>query len=183
MWERASGVASRFRSNLVVRVKEDLERLTTSLPHSRPRRHTSPSAEDGLLPFCTSGQSDKFLMRRLGVVASYSVNRRALAHARRLIDAHQYVLNSDWGEAQPKAADENAFRESHSWEEYAEWYLGLTEGASEDTKARYAFVYGDFRRVHRTGLIACQYRAAEWRHKEVELAAHDLLQHLDSKRA
>ena len=124
-----------------------------------------------------------FRMHRLRVVASYSVNKRAVAHARRLIDAHQYVLNSDWGEAQPKAADENAFLESHSWEEYAEWYLGLTEGASEDTKAAYGFVYGDFRRVHRTGLIACQYRAAEWRHKEVELAAHDLLQHLDSKRA
>ena len=29
------------------------------------------------------------------------------------------------------------------------------------------------------GLIACQYRAAEWRHKEIELAAHELLQHLD----
>jgi len=83
---------------------------------------------------------------------------------------------------QTKAADENAFLESHSWEDYAEWFLGLTEGASEDTKARYAFVYGDFRRVHRTGLIACQYRAAEWRHKDVELAAHDLLQHLDGKR-
>src|SRR6476659_9428742 len=54
---------------------------------------------------------------------------------------------------------------------------------SDDTKAWYGFVYGDFRRVHRTGLIACQYRAAEWRHKEVELAAHDLLQALDSKRA
>jgi hypothetical protein len=40
-------------------------------------------------------------------------------------------------------------------------------------------VYGDFRRVHRSGLIACQYRAAEWRHKQVELAAHDLLQELD----
>ena len=28
-----------------------------------------------------------------------------------------------------------------------------------ETKARYAFVYGDFRRVHRMGLIACRYRA------------------------
>ena len=52
-------------------------------------------------------------------------------------------------------------------------------GASDETKARYAFVYGDFRRIHRSGLIACVYRAAEWRHKEIELAAHDLLQHLD----
>jgi hypothetical protein len=33
--------------------------------------------------------------------------------------------------------------------------------------------------VHRTGLIACVYRAAEWRHKDIELAAHELLQHLD----
>jgi hypothetical protein len=56
---------------------------------------------------------------------------------------------------------------------------GPTDGAADETKARYAFVYGDFRRIHRTGLIACQYRAAEWRHKAVELAAHDLLQHLD----
>jgi len=38
-------------------------------------------------------------------------------------------------------------------------------------------------RVHRMGLIACQYRAAEWRHKEIELAAHELLQHLDNTRA
>ena len=60
-----------------------------------------------------------------------------------------------------------------------QWHLGLTEGATDETKARYAFVYGDLRRVHRTGLIACVYRASEWRHKDVELAAHDLLQHLD----
>jgi hypothetical protein len=26
------------------------------------------------------------------------------------------------------------------------------------------------------GLIACRYRAAEWRHKEIELAAHEPLQ-------
>ncbi len=112
-------------------------------------------------------------------VASYSVNERAVAHARRLIDARQYVLNSDWGDVQPTAKNENAFLESHSWDEYAEWHLGLTEGATDETKARYAFVYGDFRRVHRSGLIACHYRAAEWRHKDVELAAHDLLQHFD----
>jgi hypothetical protein len=112
-------------------------------------------------------------------MATYSLNPRAVARAERLIDARQYVLDSDWGETQPRAAAENAFLESHSWAEYAEWHLGLTDGAADETKARYAFVYGDFRRVHRTGLIACEYRAAEWRHKEIELAAHDLLQRLD----
>jgi hypothetical protein len=116
-------------------------------------------------------------------MASYSVNEQAVARARRLIDAHQYVLVSAWGDVQPGADDENAFLESHSWDEYGEWHLGLTDGAKDHTKARYAFVYGDFRRVHRMGLIACQYRAAEWRHKDVELAAHELLQHLDTTSA
>jgi hypothetical protein len=120
---------------------------------------------------------------RIQPVASYAVNERALARASRLIRARQYVLTSDWGDVQPKAEDENRFLESHSWDEYAEWHLGLTEGASEETKARYAFVYGDFRRLHRTGLIACHYRAAEWRHKEIELAAHELLQLLDRSSA
>jgi hypothetical protein len=114
-------------------------------------------------------------------VASYRVNRRAVTQARRLIDARRYVLNSDWGEAQPRADDENAFLEKHDWDEYAGWHIGLTEGATEETKARYAFVVGDFRRVHRSGIIAAHFRAAEWRHKEVELAAHRLLQYLDRK--
>ena len=116
-------------------------------------------------------------------MASYAVNERAVARARRLIEARQYVLDSDWGESQPTADDENAFLAAHSWDEFAEWHLGLTDGATDETKARYAFVYGDFRRIHRTGLIACQYRAAEWRHKDVELAAHELLQLLDKKSA
>jgi hypothetical protein len=116
-------------------------------------------------------------------MASYTVNDRAVAKAKRLIDARQYVLRSEWGDVQPNAAAENRFLESHSWPEYAEWHLGLTEGANDETKARYGFVYGDFRRVHRMGLIACHYRAAEWGHKEIELAAHDLLQLLDATRA
>jgi hypothetical protein len=113
-------------------------------------------------------------------MASYAVNKAAVANARRLIDARQYVLDSDWGDVQPRADEQNAYLESHSWDEYASWHLALTEGAKDETKARYAFVYGDFRRIHRTGLIACVYRASEWRHKEIEIAAHNLLQHLDA---
>ena len=114
-------------------------------------------------------------------MASYTVNKQAVTHARRLIEARQYVLDSAWGDVQPSADDANAFLKAHSWDEYALWHLGLTDGATDETKARYAFVYGDFRRLHRMGLIACMYRAAEWRHKEVELAAHELLQLLDRR--
>ena len=114
-------------------------------------------------------------------MASYSVNERGVEHARRLIDARQYVLESNWGEVQPPAKAQNAYLEKHTWDDYAGWFLGLTEGPADHTKARYAFVYGDFRRLHRTGLLAVHYRAAEWRHKAVELAAHALLQELDAK--
>jgi hypothetical protein len=113
-------------------------------------------------------------------MAKYTVNPAGVEKARQLIEARQYVLNSDWGAVQPNAQGQNEFLAKHSWEEYAQWHLGLTEGPQDGTKARYAFVYGDFRRLHRTGLIACVYRASEWRHKEVELAAHDLLQYLDA---
>ena len=112
-------------------------------------------------------------------MATYSVNKAAVARCRQLIEAKQYVLDSDWGDVQPNADAQNAYLDKHSWGDYSAWHLGLTEGANDETKARYAFVYGDLRRVHRTGLIACVYRASEWRHKDVELAAHDLLQLLD----
>ena len=114
-------------------------------------------------------------------MARYKVNRRAITFAKRMIDAGQYVVDSDWGEVQPKAVDENRFLKRHSWPDYAAWHLSLTEDANDETKARYAFVYGDFERVHRSGIIASHYRAAEWKHKQVELAAHRLLQYLDKK--
>jgi hypothetical protein len=112
-------------------------------------------------------------------MARYQVNDAAVEKARALIAARQYVLDSDWGAVQPNAEAGTDYLQRHSWDEYAAWHLGLTVGANDGTKARYAFVYGDFRRVHRSALLACVYRAAEWRHKEVELAAHGLLQELD----
>lgn len=83
-------------------------------------------------------------------MARYTVNDAAVARARRLIEARHYVLTSDWGEVQPQADDENAYLERHSWEDYASWHLGLTDGANDETKARHAFVFGDLRRIHRS---------------------------------
>ncbi len=114
-------------------------------------------------------------------MATYELNRPAFEHAKDLIEKRQYILNSDWGERQPSAEDENRFLDRHSWADYALWHLGLTVGANDETKARYAFVFGDLRRIHRTGIIAVHFRAAEWRHKAIELAAHELLQVLDRR--
>ncbi|HET9258578.1 MAG TPA: hypothetical protein VFP42_00445 [Acidimicrobiia bacterium] len=112
----------------------------------------------------------------------YLVNPDAVEKARALIDARQYVVRSRWSDAQPVASDEDDYLANHDWDEYGAWHLGLTEGARPETKSRHAFVYGDFRRLHRMGLIASVFRASEWEHKEIELAAHDLLQYLDEKR-
>jgi|SRR4051794_21527431 hypothetical protein len=114
-------------------------------------------------------------------MATYSLNQAGVEHARKLIASRQYVLRSDWGEVQPRAASENAFLEKRSWEEYASWHLGLTDGAQDGTKARCAFVYGDLRRLHRSGLLASLYRAAEWGHHAVAVAALELLMELDRK--
>jgi hypothetical protein len=116
-------------------------------------------------------------------VATYTVNRRGVAKARQLIAAHQYRVRSRWADVQPRAAEQNAFLESHGWDEYASWHLALTDGPADDTKARYAFAFGDFRRLHRMGLIACYYRAAEWEHTEVMVAAHKLLLYLDKSKS
>ncbi|SRR5581483_4547623 len=116
-------------------------------------------------------------------MATYSVNKPAVAKARDLIDARRYRLRSRWADVQPSAAQENAFLKAQGWEEYSSWHLALTNGASDQTKGRYAFVFGDFRRLHRMGLIACYYRAAEWQHTEVMIAAHELLLYLDKSRA
>lgn len=116
-------------------------------------------------------------------MASYTLNQAGYEKAKALFDGRQYVVRSKWTDVQPSAEQENAFLESHVWPEYGAWHLALTDGVGEETKARYGFVFGDFRRLHRMGLIACQFRAAEWNHKEIELAAHELLQHLDERRS
>ena len=113
-------------------------------------------------------------------MAKYTVNEAGVQHARELIDARRYVLRSRWGDVQPSAADGTRYLKKHSWDEYGAWHLGLTEGATEETKRRYAFVVGDFRRLHRMGIISCYYRAAEWRHVAIYRAAHDLLERIDS---
>ena len=105
------------------------------------------------------------LGERFARVASYTVNERAVEKAKRLIESRQYVLNSQWGDVQPDAAAENAYLESHSWDEYGEWYLGLTEAPSDESKARYAFIgqrSGGTRRSNsqRTSCCSCFDEAA-----------------------
>jgi hypothetical protein len=112
-------------------------------------------------------------------MAKYRLNKRAVTKARQMIDAHQYDLNTAWSEGQPSTDDQNAYIDRHGLDAFAEWHLAIDTEASEDTKDRENFPYGDFRRVMRSGLIAAKQRAAQNDHTEIEKAADRLLQHLD----
>ena len=81
-------------------------------------------------------------------MATYLLNTDAVDFVEELISKRRYVLQSTWTEANPDAETENAFLERHDWVAYGRWHLGLTEGASEETKGRFAFCVGDFSRVH-----------------------------------
>ena len=112
-------------------------------------------------------------------MATYELNEAAVAYAKELIRAKKYVLDSDWGRVQPSAEEQNAFLAKHSWDEYAGGTSASPWARTTRPRPGTALSMATFRRLHRTGLIACVYRASEWRHKAIELAAHDLLQLLD----
>jgi hypothetical protein len=116
-------------------------------------------------------------------VPNYRVNKDAVAQARQLIDARKVDTDTEWSDAAPSADDENAEIERHGYEGYGRWHLAIDPDASEETKKRYAFPYGDFRKVNRAALIHAKQRASQNGHDAIERAADQLLTYLDEKRA
>lgn len=113
---------------------------------------------------------------------TYRVNQDGVAQARELIDAGKYDADTEWSDAAPSADDENAEIEKHGYEAFGAWHLAVDPDASEETKGRYTFPYGDFVKVNRAALIHAKQRAAQNDHDEIEKAADRLLQRLDQKR-
>lgn len=104
------------------------------------------------------------------------LNGTGYDHARRLVEDGRLVLDErdDWSEHQPTAAQENAFIEEHGYGEYSKWHLGVDDEQSQDTKARYKFPYGDFKDVHRCGVLAAESRAGQRGYDDIESAAAHL---------
>lgn len=115
-------------------------------------------------------------------MTTYRVNDAAVAQARKLIDAGTYDGDSAWSDAAPSTDDGNKVIERDGYDGYGAWHLGVDPDASEETKGRYAFPYGNFTTVVRSALIHAKQRASQNGHDAVEKAADDLLQRLDAKR-
>ena len=109
------------------------------------------------------------------------LNRKAFAHAKGLISDGRFVVDERgaWSEHQPSTQEENDFIERHGIEAYRKWHLGINDERPEDTKGRYEFPYGDFRKVHRCGLISAESRAGQYQHFDIEHAAARLLGMID----
>lgn len=113
----------------------------------------------------------------------YAVNDAGVAKAKAMIEAHQYDVDTEWSDAAPSTEDSNAKIDRDGYDGYGEWHLAIDTEASEGTKDRYGFPFGDFRRVVRSALIHAKQRASQNDHDQVERAAGDLLDHLDEVRA
>jgi hypothetical protein len=109
------------------------------------------------------------------------LNETALRHARSLVRDGDVVRDERdaWSEDAPTADEENAFIEREGWTEFRHWHLGIDDEADEETKEAYSFPYGDFRRVHRCGVISLESRAGQFDHDEIRDAAKKLLELID----
>ena len=98
------------------------------------------------------------------------LSRYAFEHAKQLIGAGKFVFDERdaWSEHQPSSQQENDFIERHGFEEYGKWHLGINDEKPEDTKGRYEFPYGDFKNVHRCGVISAESRAGQYKHFDIE---------------
>lgn len=114
---------------------------------------------------------------------SVRLNKKALEQARKLVGQGKIVHDErdDWSEDAPSADDENRFIEKHGWDEYALWHLGEDPDASEETKGRFSFPYGDFAKVHRCAVISLESRAAQNDHDDIARETKRLLELIDGE--
>ncbi|MCS0498550.1 hypothetical protein [Protaetiibacter mangrovi] len=111
------------------------------------------------------------------------LNDEALSHARGLLRGGdvEFDERDDWSEHAPSADDGNDFIDEHGMAEYSRWFLGEDTGATEGTKGRYSFPFGDFRKLHRCAVISAESRAGQYDHDEIEKALRELLEQIDAK--
>lgn len=112
-------------------------------------------------------------------MADYRVNKAAMAQARELIDDGKVDTSTEWSDAAPSTEDQNEVIDRDGYEAFGTWHLGIDTGASEGTKGRFGFPYGDFAKVNRAALIHAKQRAAQNDHDDIAEAADELLQRVD----
>lgn len=102
------------------------------------------------------------------------LNEKAAEYARNMIQQGRFDLEGDWESNQPTSESEDAYLADHSYDEYGNWFLGFNPDADPNTKERYEFPIGNFKKIFRSGVIAAEQRAGQYGHEEIKKAAHEL---------
>ena len=110
-------------------------------------------------------------------------NESAFAYAKELITQGRVIVDTRnaWRGHRPTTQDENEFIRVHGFAKYGEWHLGIDETHAEGTKARYKFPFGDFKNLHRCGLLAVKSRAHQFGYADIEKAAIRLIEIVNSR--
>jgi hypothetical protein len=107
---------------------------------------------------------------------SVKLHNSAYQYARELVGDGKVVFDERdaWSEHQPSAEEENEFIRDHGYDEYGKWHLGIDDSEREQTKGRYKFPYGDFKKVHRCAVLSAESRAGQYEYHDIENAAAHL---------
>ena len=114
-------------------------------------------------------------------MTKYKVNKAGVKKAETLVSKGRYDTESKWSKAAPSTREENDVIAKEGYDRYGEWHLAIDTEASEDTKDRYGFPYGDFEKVYRSALIHAKQRAKQNGHDAVAEAADRVLESIDKR--
>lgn len=108
---------------------------------------------------------------------SINVNQGAVEQALKLVADGQYALNTVWASNEPSAEQVEAFRSSHGDAALKNWFLAL------DDAQQPVLPVGDFRRVHRSGVVAAKRHGEKTGNAAIVDAADSILDLFDRMNA
>lgn len=98
---------------------------------------------------------------------AWTLSRKALSHALDQVAAGN-ISEEPWDVA---AAEKKLLGDPPDWDKYALWHLAYDPDADPETKAAYAYPYGDGQNVFRRAVAAIKARAAQNGEDEIRAAA------------
>jgi hypothetical protein len=99
---------------------------------------------------------------------------------KKLIKNNLIVIDgeNDWVDHRPSRTRRKEFFDTYGPVEFGKWHLGEDEDIAERSFKRFAFLYGDFLRIHRCALIAAHAEAR--RLDDIRDALAQLLAQIDA---
>ena len=87
-----------------------------------------------------------------------------------------------WSEHQPSTARKDDFIQTYGLAVYAKWHLGIDVPQGQNSKRRFEFPYGDFKKIHRCAVLSAESRAGQYKYSDIQRAAAYLHGILDESR-